>query len=278
MDSSREFTRQVLARLERNSVPPKPAFEISPKPPCLSGAPGQRACVLVVADRSAPHAVPVVRETVSLNRFGYQAGVIVDTALAAKIRRYVPARNIRVTDGPLTDESLASVRAMVVASSHSALSKVAIGIGDGLSAQAALLAIWHGIDVYMDLSFVDDDDLNGCPCQNQTLRALYNSNKEKLIALGIKHAARGEILNALLSLFRQRKELEIQPRREEPAVARVEAKRVFITVKDVLAYTGGAQWVLPDNAVVTAAAKDAAAQKKIVFCKENDFAADRSER
>lgn len=260
MDSPREFTRQILAKIGGDALlPPYVARNIELKEPCRAEEFGECAHVLVAADHSAPSAIQVVREAVSIGRFGYRVDVLADTALADKLRRYVPARSLCITDSLPDCGAFYKARAFVVSASPSILAKVSMGFEDGLSAQAALWALWHGIAVYMDLTCAGKAP-DGSPCHNDALRALCGDRKEKLLTLGVKHAARGEVLPALLALLGQDAISSV------PAeTASQQDKRVFITAKDVMAYGGGAEWMLPANTVLTDAAKDAAARRNIIF-------------
>lgn len=217
---------------------------------------------MVAADHYSPMAVPVVKEALSLGRFGYRVEVLADAVLAAKIRRHTPVKSTHTADALFEGGAFSSVRAIIAAASPGVMAEVAAGFGSGLAAQAALWALWRNINVYMDLTCADS---GGIPCKNEKLRGMYGSYKEKLISLGVTHVARGEVLSTLLPLL----ERQMEPGKlAEPNAAEdveKQGKRVFITVKDVLAYTGGAEWKLPANAAVTAAAKDAAARRQIIL-------------
>jgi len=208
-----------------------------------------------VADHSAPSGAAVIREAAALGRFGYRAEVLVDSVLAPSIRRYVPARQIHVMEGAFDPRVFPSVELIAVATGPGTLGKVALGIADGIPEQAALWALGSGVRTFMDLT---------CPadCEQEALRAVYSAHAEKLRALGVEHAARGMLLLALLAGLGAATEIIEQTGRQRPGYGG--PQRVFITVKDVQAHRGGA-WVIPANAVVTAAAGELALRKKIVF-------------
>lgn len=269
MKERREFTQLILARIDsgKSSFALRAAGDNQPKSPRNTGALQKNASVLVAADNYTPSAVPVVKEALSLGRFGYHVAVLADDSLAAKIRRYTPAKSIHTIDSLFEDGAFCSVQAFVAASSPSIIAEIAAGFGIGLAAQTALWALWRGIDVHIDLSCAD---FGGIPCKNEKLRDMYGGYREKLLGLGVIHTPRGEVLSTLLPLLGRQMEPSkpAAPNASDvPKDIKKQSKRVFITEKDVLAYTGGTEWLLPASAAITAAGKDAAARRKIIFRK-----------
>ena len=270
MDSRKQFTRQILQRLggvsaDGHPLPaggrlPTQAMSACP-PVAMGGAP----CVLVAVESAVPSSMPMAREVLSLGRFGHKAHVLADAGLAAALCRYAPAGQIHLFKSPPEGEAFGEVRALVAAASPEVLAKVALGMGDGPVGGMVMWALWRGLPVYMDLSCAHMAP-NGTPCQNKQLAALYAGYRETLLALGVRHAGRGALLPALLQLLGQGQQgVALPPAAPDAGDAAEGLKRVFVTQKDVNAYTGGPEWALPHNAVITAAARDAAAQRKIVF-------------
>ncbi len=260
MDSRREFTQQLLAGLKPAGLGGGVAAPAAPGPARAKTAPE----VLVVADAGSWQAGPVVRESMSLCRFGHVVGLLADAPLADMLHRQLPPGGLCLERGPSPSGGPGLVRAVVAAAAPGHLAKVALGIWEGPVAGTVLWALWQGLPVLMDLSCAVKTP-EGAACQNGELAALYASYAEKLRALGVRQVGRGEILPALRQLLQVGEENQPPafPCQEKPP----EGQRVFITQRDVRQYTGGGQWQLPPGAVVTAAARDEAARRKITLLK-----------
>lgn len=262
MDSRREFTRQLLAELQPAS--PGEDRATQPAPPGLKGE-AAAPVVLVAADTGSWQPGPVVRESMSLCRFGYPVGLLADAPLVESLRRQLPPGGLCMKEAPSPGGGPDLVRAVVAASSPGLLAQVALGLWEGPVAATVLWALWQGLPVLMDLHCAEQPP-EGVACQNLELAALYAGYVGKLRAMGVRQAARGEILPALRQL------LQPGPAYSPPAAPGdrerpLYAERVFITQRDVQRYTGDGHWQLPPGAVVTAAAKDEAARRKIALLK-----------
>ena len=272
MDSRRDFTRQLLQKLGGDDK--RPARMAGPKPliapPPYPGAPQPKQAlrVLAVTDSTSSLSLPTAREVLSLGRFGVTVQVLADERVAEKLRRVTPAADIQVLDSSLPSGTLGYVRALVAAASPDLLAKAALGMGDTLTACAVQAALWQNVPVYMDFT-VAQRDIDGHPCQNKFLLATLDGYVKQLCAMGVHAVKRGEILPVLLAelgLDICGKEATL-PAREE--VLPTAEKRMFITRRDVERYTGGVEWRIPPNAVVTAEARDAAARRGIDLRRQN---------
>ncbi len=283
MDSRRELTRQILDKVGggnagANARAPSAGPRGESEETLARKGDAGHADVLVAAASGLPRAVGLVREVVSISRWGLRADVLVDDALAKQICRYVPQRNMHRSAGLPEGgalgferaECFASLRAVVVASSADMLAKLAFGTADGPVGEAALWALWHGLPLYMDLS-VADTAPDGTPCQNPALAALYAGCREKLVALGVRHAGPGEVCpevvrvavrDGVAAVGRSGAGDGVAPLMQSPGANN---GRLFVTKKDVQLYTGPPEWALPANATVTDAAREEAKHRNILL-------------
>lgn len=224
---------------------------------------------MVAADSACPNGAALVREALALARFGVAVSVLADDALARQLGADLPPARLHVPQGPLGGEAFVGARLLLVASGPGQLAGAALGLGEGVAAQALLCGLWHGVPVYTDLSCARQDQ-DGKPCQNKALAALYGGCEKQLREMGVHHLARGEALTVLLPLLRPQTAADAIAAPPGKPPPEGEGRRVFITRRDVMAYTGPPQWELPPGAAVTAAAKDEAARRKITLHRQSE--------
>ncbi|MEL7609616.1 MAG: hypothetical protein AAGU74_08930 [Bacillota bacterium] len=273
----REFTRQLLQEIsmrQGGGSSPGAVFPAAPRAAQpvgktslsgSSGSAGDAPRLLVVADLPAQEALPALRELYALNRFGCRVDLIARAEALGQANKFASAGNRYGADAPFCPEALTSVRAVIVLPSQDLLARAALGLQDTPAAAAVLLALWRGIDVYMD--FERALGVGGQTSRSAALAALYGAYADKLRAMGVKPLS-GQYLAAMLDAGIHAPQASTAPDAAS-GCPQERAKRAVITRKDVLAYGGPREWMLPPNAVVTALAKEAAQKRDLVLTRAN---------
>ncbi len=225
--------------------------------------------VLLVADAPTSSVLPLIKEAQSLRHFEVPVRIWISEGAAGSCGKHIQPSFVanHMPQGGFGH----SPRVLVAACSAATLVKVALGLAEGLVAEAVIQALWQGIPVYANVSVLEQEENAALP-KNAALCSLYANYRKKLEDMGIFPLERGQIVptvsEALLATSSLVPEESVCTGgngaflcKQEPA----EEKRVFITQKDVESRCNEGTLDVPWNAIVTAQAKDTMARYQLVL-------------
>ncbi|MDR1378789.1 MAG: hypothetical protein LBJ36_07020 [Synergistaceae bacterium] len=226
--------------------------------------------VFAVTDLSVEEALPFFRVLHPLTRFGYRVAAVASSQIISCLK-WKPQYKYCLEDN-VVDKVRPTWKYVVAACSQDSLARLALGLQDTACAKIILQAIWHGIDVYVNLDCLKT--LNGTASKNNTLKDLYATYAVNLGNMGIKSVPNGKYLAVLLDELvkinpcptKKDSNKEIKP--EELHVSEKRQKKMVVTQGDIYSFKGkNTTWDLPRDAIITSLAADAAKEAGITLRK-----------
>lgn len=222
--------------------------------------------ILLVADLPPKEVIPIIQESIGVCRFEFALEALVRAEAVPVIRRILPAIHLRELEKPDCDYDPEEICAVLAAVTQDMNARLALGIQDKKSAEIILQSLWLGIPVFMDFSV--PRILKGKACANKNLELLYERYKEDVKKLGAKEILPGEYLVTIKREFLGGSKESA----EEAEEALVQSEgRAFITCKDIMkAADSRMELEIPQNAVITAYARDMAEKKGITLRRKGE--------